>query len=112
MLQVSSMFCFIFLSLVSSLFQFSHAGPTEILKNGHLAYYGADFYSSKPLTRNDLYLIVAGRHIHFNGGYDQITEQTNCGSDCYEQTKNEQFANKNESISEFSKIFFFRFIIA
>ena len=89
MLKNSSMFCYIFLYLLSSVFQFAKANPNQVLKNGKLSYYGEKFYASKKITKDDLYQILIQKHMPKVDDYDQIITSNTCSSNCYQHIKND-----------------------
>ena len=54
------------------------------LPNGHLAYYGEDFYKTK-VTKDTLYKILDARHSVVANGYDTLGSSCS-GQNCYSQT--------------------------
>jgi deoxyribonuclease-1 len=74
------------LALFCLIFSFSILAQTDsTLSNGHLAYYGENFYKSvlpsSSVNTADLYKILNDKHTIVKGSYDTISSQ--CGSNCY-----------------------------
>ncbi|MFY7994211.1 MAG: endonuclease I family protein [Bacteriovoracaceae bacterium] len=74
------------LGLFSILFVFSALAQTDTtLSNGHLAYYGENFYKNilpaQTIEPDELFEILEAGHKSVKSSYDKI--QKNCGGDCY-----------------------------